>query len=465
MKQFLSFALFLLLACGVFATDASAQNALKFLDALQQKQKQADQAAQSESVPEDSIPALTFPAPPADDAAPPDDPFDIEEPLKNVEPVETIEELPLPSPTSPENPESSRPRAPRQSEQPIPVSPSPADASQAFLGAAVEKAGASQLGVKVKNVIADSPAEVAGIRVGDHLITVAGSPVTSEEDLNELLKLLEPGDRIELELMRDRRKSKISATLSAKVAPAGNEADLSTPKGDQSAGVAPKSDPRGPFDVVPIPSDDRFDPRTRTQTAPRPKLGVQLIDASEETGIGLRKRLRTGAGVRSVAADSPAAAAGVPVGALIVGANGRRIEKASDLNGYIATLQPGQALELTYYDDNRLKRSKVVLDGDGVRQAANFQPVPNDDPASGEAVRPVLKGLGKQFPALRRVDSLLDRVSPKTEGAVQPDAAAKENNAADDLAEALREKLRIQQDRNRPLVERFEKRQPLFPRR
>ena len=474
MKQFFSLSLILLLGGGAFVTETKAQSALKFLEVLQQKQKQAEQSATVTNAEEDSIPQLTSPNSESAEApapSPADDPFDIDPAPQKPESIDNLEELPLPTPTGPKATETNRPEATESSAEQRPaanatVSPAP----RAFLGAKVEQAGGAQLGVKVKKVIADSPAEAAGIRVGDRLITVAGSPVTNEKDLQDLLGVLAPGDRIEVELMRDRRKSKIAATLAAGVGAGGSENDLSAANGDalrnvDPKDVAPQSDPRGTFDVVPIPGDERFDPRLGTQQPAAPKLGLQVIDVSEETGIGLRKRVRTGAGVQSVAANSPAAAAGVPVGALIVGANGRRIDKAADLSGYIATLKPGQNVELTYYDGNRLRRSKVELAGADVRQAANFQPVPGDKPGDGESARPVLKELGKQFPALKRVDTLLEKISPNADAPPQLGEAENEKSAvADDASDSLREKLRIQQDRYRPLAERLEKRKPLIPR-
>ena len=62
---------------------------------------------------------------------------------------------------------------------------------------------ASRSGAEITRVIADSPAEDAGLRRGDVIVRVDGEPVTSAEDFRARVRAREVGVRMELELARD----------------------------------------------------------------------------------------------------------------------------------------------------------------------------------------------------------------------------------------------------------------------
>lgn len=58
-------------------------------------------------------------------------------------------------------------------------------------------------GVMVAKVFADSPAERAGVLVGDILTEAGGGPITTSFELTRAVRRLERGDRVELRLWRD----------------------------------------------------------------------------------------------------------------------------------------------------------------------------------------------------------------------------------------------------------------------
>ncbi len=68
-------------------------------------------------------------------------------------------------------------------------------------------------GVLVGDVIKDSPADKAGLVAGDVIIEVNGKPVSGPGDLVRALRDVEPGDRADLRIVRDKSQMSVSATV------------------------------------------------------------------------------------------------------------------------------------------------------------------------------------------------------------------------------------------------------------
>jgi S1-C subfamily serine protease len=67
-------------------------------------------------------------------------------------------------------------------------------------------------GVRLEGVVPGSPAEAAGLRAGDVLLAVGGTPVAGLKALSALLKSLEPG-AVQLRYRRDGRDVTVAAQL------------------------------------------------------------------------------------------------------------------------------------------------------------------------------------------------------------------------------------------------------------
>ena len=68
-------------------------------------------------------------------------------------------------------------------------------------------------GLKVTKVYADAPAERAGIRVGDILVTFDSQRLTDMTQLIELVGELLPGDDVKIELLRDGKRIEVTVEL------------------------------------------------------------------------------------------------------------------------------------------------------------------------------------------------------------------------------------------------------------
>jgi serine protease DegQ len=99
------------------------------------------------------------------------------------------------------------------------------EVSHAFLGVRpaplspqlAQQAGLdTEEGVAVLAVIEGSGAEEAGLEPGDVIVTADGEPLRSVEDLFETLRDRNPGDRLELEIVRDGDRQAITVELTGR---------------------------------------------------------------------------------------------------------------------------------------------------------------------------------------------------------------------------------------------------------
>ena len=74
-------------------------------------------------------------------------------------------------------------------------------------------------GVMISNVVEDSPAARAGVRVGDILTRFDGEDVTSSRKLTTMVRKAEAGDPADLEIWRDGKVESLSTTLDERPQP------------------------------------------------------------------------------------------------------------------------------------------------------------------------------------------------------------------------------------------------------
>lgn len=68
-------------------------------------------------------------------------------------------------------------------------------------------------GALVREVVAGSPAEAAGLRVGDVITAVDNTPVDTNHPLVDVLGQYQPGDKVTLEVQRGARTRSLNVTL------------------------------------------------------------------------------------------------------------------------------------------------------------------------------------------------------------------------------------------------------------
>ena len=99
--------------------------------------------------------------------------------------------------------------------------------------------GEEGTGTLVSKIVSGSPAEDAGIEVGDLIVAVDGEPVEDAGDIREALQGKE-GETFDVEVIRDRRRTSITVTIP--------EPDDEAPSGPRAFYFAPRIELRGHID-------------------------------------------------------------------------------------------------------------------------------------------------------------------------------------------------------------------------
>ncbi|MGC9350119.1 MAG: S1C family serine protease [Anaerolineae bacterium] len=81
---------------------------------------------------------------------------------------------------------------------------------QAWLGVTF---ATTREGAEITSVIPDSPADQAGVRVGDVITAVNDEPVTPQRPLDEHIHRYDPGTSVELTVLRNARERSIEVRL------------------------------------------------------------------------------------------------------------------------------------------------------------------------------------------------------------------------------------------------------------
>lgn len=121
--------------------------------------------------------------------------------------------------------------------------PAPPDAADVpWVGARLVRAEAGD-GVLVRGVLADSPADAAGLIAGDVVTEINGESVSEWWQAREMLRDLAPGDTVELTVVRDGDERELDLTLGSLAdAPARPERGESQGAGEGPHGNGPGRD-------------------------------------------------------------------------------------------------------------------------------------------------------------------------------------------------------------------------------
>lgn len=198
------------------------------------------------------------------------------------------------------------------------------DSARPWIGVSISDDG----GIVVNSVVADSPADSAGIQEGDRIVALNGEGVEQSQDLIDAVAELSAGDDITLTVNRDDEELEFDLTL----------------------GTFPDEDPT--VNAMPRRGNDRMP----GQMIPMVRLGVQYQILSEQMASNLGVASE-GALVLMVQADSPAESAGLQEGDIITAVDGTVVNVDSTLgdliNGYsvddsvsLTVLRAGEEMEM-----------------------------------------------------------------------------------------------------------------------
>lgn len=220
-----------------------------------------------------------------------------------------------------------------------------------------------QGGVLLAGVVEDSPAQKAGLEIGDVITAVDGRRIESPEDLAEAIGKTEPGTEVEIEYVRDGKARKAKAEVG------GREYEVQKKKK-----IIIRGDPGrekilqwfGDDEDIEIDLDDLegLDEDVfmlHHRGGKIAYLGVEIADLTEQLGEYFGVENGEGALVQEVAPDTPAADAGLEAGDVIVKMGGEAITGADDVRGFVWESDPGDEVEIQYVRKGKTRTVGAVL--------------------------------------------------------------------------------------------------------
>lgn len=184
-------------------------------------------------------------------------------------------------------------------------------------------------GALIMDVVAGSPAEAAGLQVNDVIVSVDGNPLAQDMSLTDAIGAMKPGETVTLEVQRAGETANLSL-------------DVTLAENPDKAGVAflgvqyratSSNAEMMPFGNggMPFSHGQGMTPGQMPSMPGMPDLG------STQSGVV----------VVSVAAGSPAEAAGLAEGDVITAVNGKDVATPQDVVDIVGAMKPGQDVTLS----------------------------------------------------------------------------------------------------------------------
>lgn len=173
---------------------------------------------------------------------------------------------------------------------------------------------AANRGEFVQSVQPGEPADAAGLQAGDVVLTVDGKEVTPDQTLSWIVANIEPGRRINLEIVRDGRRRTLPVTVGRRPSEEQLAAQVFNPD-EQNALDGPQATQGGlieqslGFQVIPM----------------TPQIAAQLGVRGEVTGLV----------VTAVDPNADAARKGINRGTILLSANGEALSSPQQLEAAI----------------------------------------------------------------------------------------------------------------------------------
>ena len=203
-------------------------------------------------------------------------------------------------------------------------------------------------GVLISGVVQSSPAERAGIRKGDVLVSVNGRSAESSDALTDMIGGMRVGQSVSVVVMRDGTRRTLTARLGSRPDRADLEVfdrqwdDQEDMKGHEGLkGFKDLKDLEG-FDFEDLPQDHRGEVYLRGLSMGRGRLGVRVENLSTDLAPYFDSPSGSGALVMEVMKDTPAEKAGLKAGDVITQIGDDRISDADDLSNAVRSAPEGK---------------------------------------------------------------------------------------------------------------------------
>jgi len=217
-------------------------------------------------------------------------------------------------------------------------------------------------GALINDVIADSPAEEAGLEDGDVVVRFDDRRVGDASALSRAVRDAKPGDRVRVLVLRDGREKELQVTLGEAKE---RERIVIREDGPLKLRLKGLEGLRNLGDGnVWVFGDKEGGPHPFTwvmRGEPRAWMGVELGQLSEQLGGYFGVDDGEGALVQEVVIGSPAEKAGLKAGDVIVRVGDEDVEEPADVIAALEDAEPGDTVEVAVVRDRASRTLRVEL--------------------------------------------------------------------------------------------------------
>ena len=197
-------------------------------------------------------------------------------------------------------------------------------------------------GALVQAVVPKAPADKAGVKAGDVVISVNGKPVDSPSALTRSVAAVQPGGKVSLSLLRGNDKKDIQVTVAQRP--------------DEEAIARGESGPGG--------DDEQGDEAGAAKKGANDKLGIRISALTPQIAQQLGTQPEQGVLVVAVSPDGPAGSAGIRKNDIILEVNRQPVNKVEQVVGTIQKMKAGQVVVLRVARGQTAMYLPVKLGGD-----------------------------------------------------------------------------------------------------
>ena len=205
-----------------------------------------------------------------------------------------------------------------------------AAAGQAWLGLGLEEGKGEDEGVRVAQVFRGSPAQEAGLRAGDRILSINGKEVTDVASLTGEVRSHRPGEEVTIEVLRNGEQKSFQAVL-----------------GERKSGEPPE---KGSGQIPDLGQLGRDLGKSLSMQDLTPELR-RHFGAAEDRGVMIAQ----------VKPGSPAETAGVKVGDVLTMVEDQPVGSPLDVAGALRDKKPGDQVELKVVRAGRPRSLLVEL--------------------------------------------------------------------------------------------------------
>ena len=250
-----------------------------------------------------------------------------------------------------------------------------------YLGVIADDRQEQGRGVRVLEVVANSPAEQGGLAKNDLIVAINTRPIRTMDEMARILSAMPAGTEVIFDVRRDDGKNAVAVVLGERPAPGQRRLE--------NFGRQPEEIRDGSRLVAP---------------SNRPKLGVRTLPVTAQARQEFNLPGGDGAIVVAVTPGSPAERAGIRPGAVITNVDGKAVRDPNQLAEIVAGAGDRDKMAIMLIQDGRPSRVTVSFGEEPRRRVVERprEPAPSEDePAADETRTEALE---------RRLQELEDRI-------------------------------------------------------